>query len=342
MAVALPGIAEVAATYAQTILAAVQQEYPNDLRHPMSGPDDRPKPHQIHPSFYGCYDWHSCVEMHWALVRLLRVVPEHLDQEQVVAVLDAHLSAAALASEADYFVSHPGFKRPYGWGWLLTLADELNRWDDAGAHRWSVAIEPLAAQIERLYLRWLPRATYPSRDGAHMNSAFGCARAIGWAKRRAAAGSPELLDAIDEAATRWFASDVDYPAVWEPSGADFLSAALAESELMSLLVDHERFIAWFRKFLPTLGSDPNHPLLHPAHVSDVTDGQIAHLHGLNLHRAHGLRLLAACLDAGDPLRATLNVAADAHLRASLPAGCGQHYMVEHWLACYAILALRGV
>jgi hypothetical protein len=48
---------------AETVMGAVQQEYPNDLRHPMTGPDDRPVPHQIHPSFYGCYDWQSAVEL---------------------------------------------------------------------------------------------------------------------------------------------------------------------------------------------------------------------------------------------------------------------------------------
>jgi hypothetical protein len=56
--------------YAATIVRALRQEYPNDLRHLMTGPDDRPTPREIHPAFYGCFDWHSSVETHWALVRL--------------------------------------------------------------------------------------------------------------------------------------------------------------------------------------------------------------------------------------------------------------------------------
>ncbi len=55
---ALPGLDAVGAGYARTILGAVQQEYPNQLRHAMDGPEDRPTPRQVHPAFYGCYDWH--------------------------------------------------------------------------------------------------------------------------------------------------------------------------------------------------------------------------------------------------------------------------------------------
>ena len=35
---------------------------------------------------------------------------------------------------------------------------------------------------------------------------------------------------------RWFIDDTDYPAHYEPSGADFLSAALCEAELVSRLL----------------------------------------------------------------------------------------------------------
>lgn len=64
--------------FAAVMLGGVRREYPNDLRHPMSGPDDRPLPHELHSAFYGCYDWHSAVEMHWALLRLLRSTAEHV------------------------------------------------------------------------------------------------------------------------------------------------------------------------------------------------------------------------------------------------------------------------
>jgi Protein of unknown function (DUF2891) len=54
---------DISERYTATIVRAVRQEYPNDLRHPMTGPGDRPTPREIHPAFFGCYDWHSNVEM---------------------------------------------------------------------------------------------------------------------------------------------------------------------------------------------------------------------------------------------------------------------------------------
>jgi hypothetical protein len=109
-------LGDVAGGYAASIVRAVHQEYPNDLHHPMTSPHDRPLPREIHPAFYGCYDWHSCVEMHWALVRLLRLAPDALPARDVRTVLQDHLTADARATEAAYFVGHPGFERPYGWG----------------------------------------------------------------------------------------------------------------------------------------------------------------------------------------------------------------------------------
>jgi Protein of unknown function (DUF2891) len=325
--------------YAATIVRAVRQEYPNDLHHAMTGPDDRPTPRELHPAFYGCFDWHSCVEMHWALVRLLRLVPDMPLAGEIRTVLDGHLTAGALAAEAAYFDDHPWFKRPYGWGWALMLAHELSTWDDPDARRWSANLHPLAASIAGLYLAWLPRATYPSRDGAHANSAFGLARALPYARRAAEGGDVALLDAIHGAAHRWFGADTDYPAGWEPSGADFLSPALTEAELMSGVLEPAAFTAWFDRFLPGLADGQPGPLFQPAVVSDPTDGQIAHLHGLNLYRAYAWQQLARMLPAGDARGPLLRAAARRHADASLPAVCGGDYMVEHWLAAYAVLLL---
>jgi len=315
--------------FTDVILKAVCQEYPNDLRHLMTGPDDRPLPHEIHPSFYGCCDWHSAVEMHWALVRLLRTAPELTSAAEARAVLDQHLAPDRIAIEAAYLETHPGFKRPYGWGWALMLTHEAATWDDLDAHRWAAALEPLAETLERRYLEWLPKATYPQRDGMHSNSAFGLARALPFARLR----SERLLAAITTAARRWFDDDRDYPADWEPSGADFLSPALTEAELMASV--SRPFVDWFDGFFPQL---PN-SLLEPAVVSDSTDGQIAHLHGLNLSRACCWRRVAEALPQDDPRLGTIDAAIARYAEAALPHVVGGNYMLEHWLACYALLLL---
>ena len=329
----------IASVYADVILESVRQEYPNDLRHTMMGPDDRPTPRQLHPAFYGCFDWHSCVEMHWALVCLLRLIPDALDQKTARATLTEHLTPQALNQEATYLQSHRGFKRPYGWGWALMLANDLEGWEDAQARVWAGAMQPLAQTISNLLLAWLPKATYPSRDGMHGNTAFGLARSLPWARRVASRGDARLLEAITEAATRWYGDDRNYPAGWEPSGADFLSPALAEAELMCETLGVASFPPWLEHFLPELSEARPRSLFEPVTVSDETDSQIAHLHGLNLHRAFTWRRLSQVLPTGDVRTPILRQAAATHAAASLPAVIGTDYMVEHWLACYAVLYL---
>ena len=57
-------------------LRCIQQEYPNKTAHTIEGEADvRLTPRQLHPSFYGCFDWHSSVHGHWMLVSLLKTNP---------------------------------------------------------------------------------------------------------------------------------------------------------------------------------------------------------------------------------------------------------------------------
>ena len=116
------------------------------MLHTMSGPEDRPQPRDINPAFYGSFDWHSCVQMHWLLVRLLRTAPEEVPEQRIRAALDQHLTAESLAAEAAY-MSDPGrgiYQRPYGWCWALWLIHETATWEDPAARRWTDNFTPLA------------------------------------------------------------------------------------------------------------------------------------------------------------------------------------------------------
>src|SRR4051812_36097160 len=177
-----------ASDLAAVALANIIREYPNVVRHVMSGPEDRLWPRDIHPAFYGSFDWHSCVEMHWLLGRLLRSAPQHVPQERTRAALGRHLSAEPgapgaagvsgpgqrshvsaepLAAEAAYVSERDQriFERPYGWGWALWLVNGTATWDDVDARRWTAILEPLADVLTDSYLQWLPKATYPVRYG---------------------------------------------------------------------------------------------------------------------------------------------------------------------------------
>jgi hypothetical protein len=72
-------------------------------------------------------------------------------------------------------------ERPYGWGWLLTLAYELETWDDPDGRRWSSALAPLADLLTPNLVGWLPRLTYAQRTGVHPNTAFALSRCLDYA-----------------------------------------------------------------------------------------------------------------------------------------------------------------
>ena len=331
-----------APAYAAVALANIDREFPADVWHTVRGPEDLPRrPRERTPVFYGSYDWHSCVEMHWLLVRLLKCVPGALPEAAIRAGLEARFDEAALAAEAR-FIGDPDNRnreRPYGWGWGLALQHELTAWDDADGRRWASRFVPLGDALAANFLGWLPLATYPVRHGVHTNSAFGISLALPHGHDRAAAGEPALRDALVSAAHRWYADDADYPGGWEPSGFDFLSPALTEAELMAQLLPGPAFAAWLTRFLPGIPVGEPRALFTPAFVSDARDGHIAHLHGLNASRAWCWRRLAEALPAGDP---RIGVAMDAmarHAATALPQAVGGDYSVEHWLAAYAVLLL---
>ncbi|HUJ04786.1 MAG TPA: DUF2891 domain-containing protein [Streptosporangiaceae bacterium] len=332
-------LASHAAVYVRVAIANIGREFPNGINHVMAGPGDFPvRPAGRNPVFYGSYDWHSCVEMHWLLIRLLRIAPQAVPGEEIRATLDRQFAADGLAAEAAY-VAGPDSPGRYGWGWALALVHEAAALDDPDGRRWSAAMAPLADTVTDRFLRWLPKATYPVRYGVHPNTAFALSRSLPQALDRAAAGDRRLADAIAATARRWYGADADYPAAWEPSGADFLSPALTEAELMASLLPAEEFAAWLAAFLPGIADGRPASLFTPAEVSDSSDGQIAHLHGLNASRAWCWRRLAESLPAGDERIGSALAAARLHADAALPHVVGDHYMVEHWLAAYAVLLL---
>ncbi|MBR0656805.1 DUF2891 domain-containing protein [Plastoroseomonas arctica] len=325
---------EHAAHFASIALGHVRREYPNKPDHTLAGDTDARTPRQLHPVFFGSYDWHSCVHGYWMLARLVRRFPAMPPADAIRALFDAQLVAEKVAVECDYLAAPTarGFKRPYGWAWLLKLAHELSLLEEP---RWARALAPLAEIFAQRFRDFLPRATYPVRVGTHFNTAFGLRMAADYAKGTADAG---LLALLRDTALHWYGTDADCPAWGEPSGDDFLSSALIEAACMRRLLPATEFQPWFDRFLPRIAEREPATLFEPASVSDRTDGKIAHLDGLNLSRAWCWRSIAAGLAPGDARRAIMAEAADRHLAAGLPHIAGD-YMGEHWLASFAVLAL---
>ena len=320
-----------ASRFARITLGHIGQEYPHKLDHVLDGPADAATPAALHPIFHGSFDWHSCCHGWWQLLTLLRLTPVIPEAAAIVTRADAMLTPANVAGELAYLdrPSSGGFVRPYGWAWALALHGEAAR-HDAG---WGHALQPLARAFAGRFAAHLPKLTYPIRAGTHGNTAFALVHLIDWAR----AHDPALAALAQGRARDWFGADRGCQA-WEPSGDDFLSSALTEALLMSRVLPAEDFAGWFDAFLPDAARGAPTTLFVPAHVSDRSDGKIAHLDGLNLSRAWCLRGIAAALGDAHPVAAVAREAAHRHLAASLPH-LDDDYMGAHWLATYALLAM---
>ena len=328
---------ERAASFADIALANVVREFPNKMDHVVGSADDVRRPRDLHPAFYGSFDWHSCVHMHWLLARVRRRFPGVPQRAAIDALFDAHLTPQNIAAECAYLArpASRGFERTYGWAWLLELATELRRATDAESRRWATTLEPLAGVFVRRYLDYLPKQHHPLRTGVHPNSAFGLTFALDHAR---AVGETSLEALCVERARTWFGRDRDAPAAWEPSGTDFLSPALIEAELMRRVLLPSDFADWLAGFLPGLDRREPATLFTPADVTDRSDPFIVHLDGLNFSRAWCLRGIASALAGSDPRAPILRDAAAAHLEAGMRGLAGGDYMGEHWLATFATLA----
>ena len=72
-------------------IKCLQQEYPNKLGQMLIDSTEIIAPKKLHPSFYGCFDWHSSVHGHWSLVYLLKKFPQLANKEEIIAKLKVNL-----------------------------------------------------------------------------------------------------------------------------------------------------------------------------------------------------------------------------------------------------------
>jgi len=314
-------------------MECIPQEYPNKLNQLLSGPEQLRSPRELHPAFFGCYDWHSSVHGHWMLVKAVKSFDELPDRDAIVARLADSITPDNIAVELAYFRDESkSWERMYGWAWLLQLQNELNDWDDPRAAPMADALQPLSDYLRDRYMEFLPIQTYPVRTGVHPNTAFGMSFAYDYA---VAANDDAFAGLIRETALRYYGNDEHCPIGWEPSGEDFLSPCLEEAALMSRVMPRAEFVAWLGAFLPDLGDGDG---LSPANVSDRSDPKIAHLDGLNLSRAWNLLIIANAID-DETQAGRLRASADRHLDASLPFVTDEFYVGSHWLGSFAIYAL---
>ncbi len=321
--------------FAELALECIQREYPNNILHHVTAAGQMAEPGQLHPAFYGCFDWHSSVHGHWLLVRLLHLQAPGLDRNHIIAALDQNLTAGKISGEVNYFSAdgRRGYERPYGRAWLLQLTAELREWGSPDARRWLANLLPLEQLIIEQTMAWLPNLNYAIRSGTHNQTGFAFGLMLDFAR---STGHVEFQHLLEQKIRQFYLPDQNCPMAYEPSGEDFLSPCLMEADLVRRIVSAEEFAAWLQGFLPNIPEDGNGNWLAVGVVLDATDGKLVHLDGVNISRAWALQNIAASLPKGDKRRAALRSAAQIHRQAGLASVTGAHYAGGHWLASFAI------
>ncbi|SDX59813.1 Protein of unknown function [Lutibacter oricola] len=309
----------------------IDQEYPNKLGQVLGNGSYLKEPSELHPAFYGCFDWHSSVHGHWTLLNIIKEMPNFEHKEEVLEKLKINLTKENILKEVAYFDDkhNKSFERTYGWAWLLKVSETLQDWNTEEAKLMHKNLEPLVKLITQKYIEFLPKLTYPIRVGEHPNTAFGMSFALDYAKKY----SPELEEIIISKSKEYYLNDKGCPITWEPGGFDFLSPCLQEALLMMKVLPKNEFKTWLDAFLPGFRENPA-KYLSVAKVSDRSDGKLAHLDGLNFSRAW-------CLyEIGNALENTkmLNLA-NKHFNYSYKKMDSGEYAGAHWLASFALYAV---
>ena len=312
----------------------VDKKYPYKIGYRFSD-ESWLKPHyELTPSFYGCWDWHSAVHGHWAMVKILKDFPETTDRDVILLKLDKNLSKENLNKEYQFFKQDfaKGFERTYGWAWLMKLYSELVSWDNDKAQKWANNMKPLVDLLSERTILFLEKLSTPLRPGTHANTAFSFSLMIEYSK---VANDKLLFNKIKEYSIKNFLGDINCPIQYEPSGTDFLSPCLAEAALMSQILEEREFNNWLYKFLPSFDEGSFTNIINPPEVLDPEDPGIGHLIGLMFHRAWTLKDIAMKLEKNSDKNILLKIAKN-HSEQGYNIMFKSGYGGEHWLATFAI------
>lgn len=310
----------------------MQNEFPNKLGQVLQNETDLGTPKELHPAFYGCFDWHSSVHGHWSLINLLKRYPNLENADAIKTKLLENISKENIETEVRYFQKDRNYERTYGWAWLLKLMEEIHTWDDPMADELEDNLKPLADLIVDYYIEFLPKLTRPLRVGQHENTAFGLIFAFDYARTFR---NQELQVLVESRARDFYLNDINCPMSYEPDGFDFFSPCLMEIDIMQRVLQPEEFLGWTKKFIPELFDRDF--VLEPGTVSDREDGKLVHLDGLNFSRAWVFYDLAKKYEEFAHLK---NIG-DAHFVYSFNDMIeGDSYMGSHWLGSFALYALN--
>jgi hypothetical protein len=332
-----------ASYFAKLSLDCTGKPYPHDYRERLQTAADLKSPDKLFPSFYGCYDWHSGVHNHWALVKLLKNFPKIAEAKLIQAKLENSFNAKNILGEIEYLKAHEdeSFEFPYGRSWLLKVADELARWNDPIAKRWLKNLQPLCDYIVTDYIAVWPNVAKPNYSGDHYASSLGISFALDYAITMK---NDSLKNILITTSKNFYTRVIDFPLVKEPFGYDFMSAGLLITDLMRKVYTQTEYTAWLKKFSPDMFTVDGVKKVFYVERKETHTGYASHWDGFHLNRIWCINGMLQSLPANaltpDVKKAWLNTQKEMWDYAQASIGKG-NYDIDHWLSTFSVYALLG-
>ena len=338
-------LSEAGASYfAQLSLDCTNKPNPHYYYNVLRQPGDTQTPEDLWPAFYGCYDWHSAVHNHWALIKLLKTYPQISEAAAIREKLNQSFTEDNINREFLYFQNNKEqyiFEFPYGQGWLLKVAEELQTWNDPDAQRWLENLAPLhklcAAAAQVIWKDIKEVNLSGSHDAPSLNLSF----ALDYAR---AFGDEDLLKVVLKASKKFYGKMTKAPLRAEPFEYDFMSASLLVTDLMRKVYDQETYVKWLKNFAPGLTDATSVAKDLQIKKTDKHDGYESHWDGYHLNRIWCLNGMLQSLPA-ESLDATTKAIwvksmNDMWDYAQESIGKG-NYDIDHWLSSFSVFALIG-
>ena len=124
-----------------------------------------------HVIFHGCWDWHSSVHGHWALLESSHLVNDNENLQWV----SERLQSKDMEEEIRYLRDHPDFEMPYGRAWYLRL---MMRFEQiTGFSDYKCLVQEIALDLRK----WIDNSIRDPSISEYKNPAWALIQLHDWA-----------------------------------------------------------------------------------------------------------------------------------------------------------------